>query len=138
LRLAARSRPFAVYHRPKPVEASVALPMGKKPTSVFEQILTLVGDDKSYSASDIIMAVSTVMNIPISEIRGFSRVRRVSKARQLVSSLCIQFTGQSSTWIGKLIKKDHSSVLHGRDIVAADPEYFMPLREQVLAILNNK
>jgi Bacterial dnaA protein helix-turn-helix len=138
LRLAQRSRPFAVYHRPKPIKPLVALPMVKKPISVFEQVLTLVGDDGGHSVQDIIAAVSSVMQTPIVEIRGFSRIKRTCRARQLVAAISLELTGKGPSWVGRFLKKDHSTVLHGRDVVAANPEYFMPLREQVLAILDNK
>lgn len=130
LRLAARSRPLAL-----PMPKLVPKPVSS--ISVFDQILTL-REGKSYAASAIYEAVATVFNIPMTELTGISRIKRVSRARQLIFSMCAEFTGMSSTWIGRLLKKDHSTVLHGCGVVASLPEYFMPLREQVLAILDKK
>jgi len=64
-------------------------------------------------ADDIITAVTANTGVDKREIMGGSRQRHICHARHLAMYMVSIGTGKSSTQIGKLFNRDHSSVLFG-------------------------
>ncbi|MDG2990065.1 chromosomal replication initiator protein DnaA [Candidatus Synechococcus calcipolaris G9] len=82
----------------------------------------------------ILDVVSQAMNIPISDLKGNSRRREISVARQLGMYLMRQYTGLSLPKIGEEFGgKDHTTVMYSCDKVAelqrTDPEMGALLRQ---------
>jgi hypothetical protein len=60
------------------------------------------------------------------EIEGASRVRRVTRPRQIAMALCRHYTRESLPKIGRRFWRDHTTVLHAAKAVAqlvADPAF---------------
>lgn len=67
------------------------------------------------SMSDIIDAVAAESGVPVEEIRGPSRKRAISQARQVAMFLGRELAGKSSSVIGRAVgRSDHTTTLHGQ------------------------
>lgn len=82
----------------------------------------------------ILNVVSEALNVPISDLKGNSRRREISMARQVAMYLMRQYTGLSLPKIGEEFGgKDHTTVLYSCDKVAelqrTDPEMGSLLRQ---------
>jgi chromosomal replication initiation ATPase DnaA len=76
---------------------------------------------------DVIAAASTCAGLGDHELRGRSKLSRIIKARQAVALIGME-AGYSSTVVGRSLgKRDHSTILHGREAAqrraAQSPEY---------------
>jgi chromosomal replication initiator protein len=80
-------------------------------------------EKKVITAELIVEVVAEHHNITPSDIYSKDKSRNVSYPRQIVMYLCRKLTDMSVTDIGKTLgNRDHSTVLHGYDKVAADIE----------------
>ncbi|WP_448534288.1 chromosomal replication initiator protein DnaA [Parathermosynechococcus lividus] len=82
----------------------------------------------------ILQVVSETLNVPISDLKGNSRRREISMARQVGMYLMRQYTGLSLPKIGEEFGgKDHTTVMYSCDKVAelqrSDPEMGSLLRQ---------
>ncbi|WP_448524887.1 chromosomal replication initiator protein DnaA [Parathermosynechococcus lividus] len=82
----------------------------------------------------ILQVVSETLNVPISDLKGNSRRREISVARQVGMYLMRQYTGLSLPKIGEEFGgKDHTTVMYSCDKVAelqrSDPEMGSLLRQ---------
>ncbi len=60
----------------------------------------------------IVDDVAEATGVPASAILGESRVRRITRARQIVMFVAHR-QGLSLTEIGQFLRRDHTSVMHG-------------------------
>ena len=79
---------------------------------IFEQ------EDETFNATDItlesiINKVSSRTHIPIEQMKSTSRLREIVEARMFYSLLAKRLTTNSLSKIGKLINRDHATILHG-------------------------
>lgn len=68
--------------------------------------------DAAAKMRDIIAQVSRATGVSADAILGDSRVANIAAARQMVMSIA-QRQGMSTTRIGKLLQRDHTTVMHG-------------------------
>lgn len=87
----------------------------------------------------IVSAVAAVTGITRDQMLGRRRAAPIVRARQMAMHLAMQHSGQSSLVIARMLGRDHSTVLHGRDVIAAraarEPALAAQLR-QLRQILN--
>jgi chromosomal replication initiation ATPase DnaA len=62
---------------------------------------------------DIVRSVSEQTGIPVSYIQGASKTRKITEARWLICYIAHVDSGFGLEAIGRVLRKDHSSVLHG-------------------------
>ena len=81
----------------------------------------------------IIKEVCDYYHVTIEEMKYRSRLRELVKVRQLIMFFCRKYTILSSEAIGKLINRDHSTVLSGiknvQDQFDTDKNYRMQFNE---------
>ena len=68
---------------------------------------------------DIEYAVSLRMGVSVKELRSRKRSERVAFARQVVMYLAYELTNESYPSIGKMMGRDHTTVLYGHRITEA-------------------
>lgn len=74
---------------------------------------------------EVIQAASDAFKVSIGELRGKTKVRRISNIRFVVYYLCIRLSGLSSSQVGILLGgRDHSTVLHGIQRVCKNYEKY--------------
>lgn len=61
---------------------------------------------------DILKQVSRETGVSVDAILGSSKVAAISAARQMVMAISAR-EGMSTTRIGKLLQRDHTTVMHG-------------------------
>ena len=75
----------------------------------------------------VIATVSRLTDVPISKIRGKSRLGEIVTARRIAMVLIDSFNDYTSTTIGAAFNKDHATVLHAlkvhKDLMDVDPGY---------------
>ena len=69
------------------------------------------------SLDEIIRMVARAYSLPVEELRGRSRKRRVTRPRQLAMFLCRRYTDASLKEIGRALGRDHASVIYAIDQV---------------------
>lgn len=70
------------------------------------------------TVADVQRAVSRHFELPIEELLGASRDRRLSDPRQLAMFLSCELTGDSLPMIAAAFNRNHSTVVHARDKLA--------------------
>jgi len=83
-----------------------------------EVIVSVVGVEQILSAEIICELVSSQFNVSIKEMQSRSRKRAVSFPRQVAMYLARKYTDDSLADIGKVLHRDHSTVLHGIKVVS--------------------
>ena len=95
-------------------------------TRTVAPILNLSTESARMSPQRVIESVAQVFAVEADDLRGSSRKRIVSRARQLAMSLLRQHTSLSLSKIGQCFGKDHTTVLYGvrriNKVLADDPE----------------
>ena len=84
------------------------------PDLVREALSDLVGAEQNVdiTPADILQETARFFNIPISQLKGSTKTRPVSHARQLAMFLCREFTSLSLPKIGAEFGKDHTTVMY--------------------------
>lgn len=72
---------------------------------------------KKTSAKAILERISEVTDIPVESIVGKSHKREYVEARHIAMFITLQRTDLSLKKIGKIYRRDHSTVCHARDTV---------------------
>lgn len=87
---------------------------------------------------EIVQTVSRFLNVPANRILSNLRTQRVAFARQVAIYLCREMTTLSSPEIGRLISREHATVLHAwrtiRSRVARDPAFAITISKLRIAI----
>jgi hypothetical protein len=90
------------------------------------------GGHGSHSFATIERRICQALRVSRLEIRSNRRTKEIAFARQAVMYWAVRMTGLSLPEIGRLMGKDHTSVLHGRDVYPAKRKamgrYVRPLR----------
>lgn len=79
----------------------------------------------------IINVVAEHYDLRPSDITSERRNKEVAYPRQIAMYLCCSLTDDSLSAIGKALKKDHTTVIHGRDKIAKDMEENASLKKTV-------
>jgi hypothetical protein len=79
-------------------------------------------DDSYFTPQYFLREVSAKTMISISVLQSKSRMREVVEARQIYFYRARKHTECSLSQIGKLVKRDHATVLHGVKVVDTAPE----------------
>lgn len=87
---------------------------------------------RRYFARDIIQNVSDIFGVPVSDLKGRGRKQHISRARQVCYALIRELTDMSLPSIGRLMNRDHSTVIYAIDMM---PEYLA--RDPDLSTLYN-
>lgn len=79
-----------------------------------EALSDLIGAEQNVdiTPADILQETARFFNIPISQLKGSTKTRPVSHARQLAMFLCREFTSLSLPKIGAEFGKDHTTVMY--------------------------
>lgn len=82
---------------------------------------------RSATIGDCVQAAAAATGVPYSAITGRSRVGSVTRARQMAAWLARQCTVASLPAIGRVLRRDHTTVLHSvrvaRDLLAHDAAF---------------
>ena len=101
----------------------------------------IIDSEKAYAPEYIIEKIADYYNITPDEIIGKGKTRNVANARQMSIYLIRKLTGQTLEDIGKLIGRDHSTVLHSirkvEESLTTDPSLADTVRD-VTANITNK
>lgn len=96
---------------PEPIETQPEQNQATPPTS-----LVLPFQSKALTVVQLIGFVGKYLNITTEEILSADRRQRVAFARHIAFWLCIKhFPKRSISGLSHIFKKDHTSVIHGRD-----------------------
>lgn len=136
--------PIVRLARPGPIlaapEAIAPTPVADSPPAQRDWLL--ISSDMpqgKFMAADIRRAVLTVTGLKLEAFQARSRVRCLCRARQLFYWLARKYTNLSSGMIGKFAGiDDHSTVLHGINVVEANMAAARPSIEAVLSILEGR
>ncbi len=72
--------------------------------------------------------VSINEGVPVSDILGETRTRKIIDARHLVHALCVKLKLGSFAEIGRYTKRTHATVMHSVDVVNDVAELFKKLK----------
>ncbi len=65
----------------------------------------------------VLQAASDVIGIPVKHLTGTSRTRPVTRARQIAMAVAAERTAASSTVIGRVFERDHTTVTHAVAVI---------------------
>ena len=65
----------------------------------------------------IINASCKYLDVPLETLQGKCRKREFVMPRQIIMYLLVSYTDMTYLNIGKLFKKDHTTVIHSKDLV---------------------
>ena len=101
----------------------------------------IIDAEKAYAPELIIERIADFYNIAPEDISGKGKTRNVANARQMAIYLIRKLTSQTLEDIGKLIGRDHSTVLYSirkmEESLASDPKLADTVRD-VTANITNK
>ena len=132
-------RPTRMIMAPIPATPTNSVP--RVPVSLSGAILTLREAELTdlLKLADIMAAVCAVSGLSVVDIKGPSRVRKITYARQLSFFLARRYTIASSTRIGRFCGlKDHTSVLWAYHKITADQSRWQGQIEAALALLGRE
>lgn len=84
--------------------------------------------------NEILKAVSEVTNISVQDILSKSRLKETVFARHLYCYFSCEKTRYSLKSIGKLINRDHASVIHGNKRIIYELEYYPEVKHIIKRI----
>jgi chromosomal replication initiator protein len=84
-----------------------------------EVVASVVGVEQVRSAEMVCDLVSSQFNVSLSEMRSKSRKKAVTFPRQVAMYLARKYTDSSLVDIGKVLHRDHSTVLHSIKVVSS-------------------
>jgi chromosomal replication initiation ATPase DnaA len=70
---------------------------------------------------EVIAAVAAATHVTIEQLRSNKRPQHIAYARQLAMYFCRELTGLSFPVIAEAFNRDHSTVIHGCNRIAARP-----------------
>jgi chromosomal replication initiation ATPase DnaA len=85
----------------------------KQEVNLPQPLSTVVEISDEQEAMSLIRVVAAHFNLSIKDILSRSRVRPLVIPRQVAMAVVRGHTNLSSTFIGKVFKRDHTTVLHG-------------------------
>jgi DnaA-like protein len=71
------------------------------------------------ASRDVMAVVAHEHGVTIKQLRGRQRDQRLSQVRMLAMYLCREVTGLSYPLLGKIFYRDHSTVVHGCQMIQA-------------------
>jgi chromosomal replication initiator protein len=77
-------------------------------------VYAIPGIPRTLSLTDLLKDVSDHFDIPIDLLKSESRKQNIKDARQVYMISALRFTKFPSGTIGKLVERDHATVLHAR------------------------
>lgn len=102
----------------KETEQKLAKLIGVRVKLSFEVI-----QDLQITPNDVIECVSGVTNIPTREITGSSRIQRIVYVRHIAAYMMRYRLGMSFKKIGKILNRNHATIIHGVRVVQNELEY---------------
>jgi chromosomal replication initiation ATPase DnaA len=93
---------------------------------------------KSPSVAKTVKAVEDVTNIRLTAMQIEDRERYMVEARQVMAYVLRRHCGLTLKDIGKVLGRDHSTVMYSLSVVSNNQRVFRDRLEQVEAILNAK
>jgi len=81
--------------------------------------------------SKILSIVTEYYAISVSELQSQSRKDEIVKVRQMYCYLANEYSQQTFKAIGKLINRDHATVIFSSNKVRIEKEIYSSLREQI-------
>ena len=87
-------------------------------TLLREVVASVVGVEQVRSAQMVCDLVSSQFNVSLAEMRSKSRKKAVTFPRQVAMYLARKYTDSSLVDIGKVLHRDHSTVLHSIKVVS--------------------
>ncbi len=91
-------------------------------------------EDKPITPEYIIDVVCDHFSLTKDEIMSNRRNNEIVIPRQIIMYLCIKYTSFPSTRIGKLLKRDHSTILHGVEKIESDIKFDEDTRKNIEAL----
>jgi chromosomal replication initiator protein len=87
--------------------------------SILEQDRLLIEAEKKIrvNPAEVIQLVCAYRNISFDELLTPSRVRSLAYTRALCFYLCYEFTEATVKGLGRLFNRDHTTVIHGRELI---------------------
>lgn len=67
---------------------------------------------REMNCEDLLNQISVDLEIPITKLKSTSRLREISDKRHTAAFILHRLVGVSSTQTGKLLNRNHSSILH--------------------------
>lgn len=109
------------------------------PDLVREALSDLIGteQDVEITPTDIIAETARFFNLPVSQLRGKTKTRPVSHARQLAMYLCREFTSLSLPKIGAEFGKDHTTVMYAERKIGKEMSKDRDTYDQVQQLAQN-
>lgn len=68
--------------------------------------------------TQIQQATAEHFGIPLHKLRGSQRMRKFVRPRQIAMYLACELTEKSLPQIGRIFDRDHTTIIHGRDLIA--------------------
>lgn len=93
---------------------------------------TLKGSEKKVSI--IIKAVEDFTDVKISEIVMRSRIAKFTKPRHILNYLLVTETNLTLSEVGKITKRDHTSVIHSKKTIENELSYDKNLQNLISKI----
>ena len=109
------------------------------PDLVREALSDLIGTEQNVeiTPTDIIAETARFFNLPVSQLRGKTKTRPVSHARQLAMYLCREFTSLSLPKIGAEFGKDHTTVMYAERKIGKEMSKDRDTYDQVQQLAQN-
>jgi DnaA-like protein len=76
------------------------------------------------ASHDVLAVVAHEHGVTVGQLRSRRRGQRISQVRHLAMYLCREVTGLSFPLIGKILKRDHTTIVHGCKLIRARCEKF--------------
>lgn len=101
---------------PMPAKAAALAPK-PLPAPVLE--LPPAAGDTKITMTDIVAVVCAYFHVTRSALSSPARNHAIVLPRQIAMYLGSTLTGRSQVWLGKFLKHDHTTVLHGTRVISA-------------------
>jgi chromosomal replication initiator protein len=101
---------------------------------VDEALAYLTPAQGKLSFEAILMVSAEYFGIPVSELTGRNRSAKIAQPRQIIMYLMREEIGASLPQIGQALNRDHTTVMHGIQRVAADLESDSDLTKTLSAL----
>jgi chromosomal replication initiation ATPase DnaA len=85
--------------------------------------------------SEVLDAVSRALRIGKLDLVSMHRARHLTEARQIFYWIARKHTARTYPEIGRFIRRDHATIIHGVQKIDAALDYFWPRIERVAAEL---
>lgn len=85
---------------------------------------------------EILQIVSDYYQIEPKYLQSKKRFKLVTKARHVYCYICREFTDTSTTEIGRLINRDHATILHGSNKIRLEKEIYRDIKKDIENIIS--